>query len=70
MKPILKGLIKIKQINNLRIFQDNSSVFFEFKVINPSGIILEEFFILDKAIDFCKTTKDYLKKRTNFFCFK
>jgi hypothetical protein len=61
-KPTLKGLKRVKQINNLRIYQDNSSVLFEFKVINPMGIILEEFLLLSNAIDFCKETKDFLKQ--------
>lgn len=58
-----RGFKKIKQINNLRIFQDESVCMTQFKIGTPKNKILEEFGTLKDAEDFCKTTKDFTLRK-------
>ena len=60
-----RGLKKIKQINNLRIFLDESVAVTQYKIATPSNKILEEFCFVADAEKFCKKTKDYKKKLTS-----
>jgi hypothetical protein len=53
---------KIKQINNLVIWQDNSVAVSEYKVATLDKRILEEFCFLKDAETFCKKTFDFVKK--------
>lgn len=47
----------IKQINNLKIYFTD---WFQYCVITPDKIILEDRMTLEQAETFCKNTKDYI----------
>lgn len=49
----------IKQINNLKIYY---TPWFKYCVQTPDKIILEDRMSLLQAENFCKNTKDFLKK--------
>lgn len=50
---------KIKQINNLSI---RYTKFYQCAVWTPDGRCLEDRMTLEQAEEFCKNTKDFLKK--------
>lgn len=54
---------RIKQVNNLVIYQDNSVGLSEFKVATFDKRILEEFCSLKDAEAFCKKTFDFVKHK-------
>lgn len=67
---------KIKQINNLTIYQDtikqvnyfgnimDNPNFEKYSVYTPDGRCLEDRMTLEQAEDLCKNTKDFLKKQS------
>ncbi|MDP2692757.1 MAG: hypothetical protein Q8O88_03920 [bacterium] len=59
----LRGFKKIKQINNLRIFLDESVAVTQYKIATPANKILEEFCFVADAEKFCKETKDFIRKK-------
>ena len=65
IKNPLRHLKKVCQINNLRIFLDESVCVTQFKVATPDNKILEEFCFFDGAANFCRETRDFLMKRKN-----
>jgi hypothetical protein len=58
-----RGFKKLKQINNLRIFLDESVAVTQYKIGTPDNRILEEFCFQKDAEDFCNKTKDFTKKK-------
>jgi hypothetical protein len=58
-----RGLKKIKQVNNLRIFLDESVAVTQYKVGTPDNRILEEFCFQKDAEEFCTKTKDFTTKK-------
>ena len=53
----------MKQINNLQIRHkryDKPSFYY---VRTPDGRILEEFGTFGRAVEFCKNTKDFIKRK-------
>lgn len=67
----LRHLKKVCQINNLRIFLDESVCVAQFKVATPDNKILDEFCFFEGASNFCRETRDFLmkkkKKKKNIF---
>ncbi len=58
-----RGLKKVKQINNLRIFLDESVAVTQFKIGTPNNKVLEEFCFQKDAEKFCTDTKDFVKRK-------
>lgn len=58
-----RGFKKIKQINNLRIFLDESVAVTQYKIGTPDNRILEEFCFQKDAEEFCSKTKDFTKRK-------
>jgi hypothetical protein len=59
----LRSLKRLKQINNLRIFLDESVAVTQYKVATPDNRILEEFCFIEDAEGFCKETKDFTRRK-------
>lgn len=51
----------IKQINNLKIKHDDSFPA-PYQVYSPDGRCLEEFYMMEGAERFCKTTLDFVRR--------
>lgn len=58
-----RSMKKVKQINNLRIFLDESVAVTQYKIGTPDDRILEEFCFQVDAEKFCRETKDFVKKK-------
>lgn len=58
-----RGLKRLKQINNLRIFLDESVAVTQYKVGNPDNFIVDEFCFQKDAEEFCKKTKTFTKRK-------
>jgi hypothetical protein len=58
-----RSMKKLKQINNLRIFLDESVAVTQYKIGTPDNRILEEFCFNKDAERFCAETKDFIKKK-------
>jgi hypothetical protein len=58
-----RGLKKVKQINNLRIFFDDSVAVNQYKIGTPDNRVLEEFAFQKDAEEFCAKTKDFTVKK-------
>lgn len=58
-----RGFKKIKQINNLRIFLDESVAVTQYKIGTPNNYVLEEFCFQKDAEAFCLKTKDFTSRK-------
>lgn len=50
---------RIKQINNLVIYYTE---FYQYTVWTKDGVCLEDRLTLEQAIDFCKSTRDFVRR--------
>ena len=60
-----RGFKKLKQINNISIFFDESVAVTQYKVVSPHKKILEEFCFIADAEKFCRETTDFIKRKTS-----
>lgn len=51
---------RIKQINNLVIYYTE---FYQYAVWTKDGVCLDDRLTLEQAIDFCKSTRDFVRRR-------
>ena len=58
-----RGFKLVKQINNLKIYLDESVAVTQFKVVAPGKRILEEFCFQKDAETFCADTKDFTRNK-------